>query len=745
MADNNTLTAISKLYECRTNFTIVALTGQTATGCSRLSSFMCDRKFYEKKEAYVRTPESITLQEIKVTDNTEIYANNKVDESHKAIASHVFKRKYSICYDFVQHHYVPFIEIKYVSAMWLYTLLFALTKINGENKGKELKEKVKEILEDKYRPSHKDGVDQEYKDLTATYENKGLPTYKNTDPILQEIDWQKLYDDLNIVGTDCLNFKVKIDRNKKKLLADLFFNATSSFNKFIEKINSELSKLDYYCFCFLYHRLGVVIRNMGDPFVSCEVSYAKNGFETSHVYCIIQLINLLIKGLRVVNEDKAKEEKGDKEEKNVECRVVIDRLRNSLEALFLKERYSAFYLVAVHDEDNPQKHLKAKIEQLYIDYDAIKKHEDLINLQTKMVMELGAIEAKSKEVEKGKFASPNITQCIADAEIHICNRELKENSKEYRFDSMAEQWLKYAALLQHPGLITPSSEERCMVVAYTAKFNSGCLSRQVGAVITNKYHAIRTIGWNDVPYGQIPCSLRELRDIANQDAKYREYAYSEYERTKDKVYEGESSFADKVKKDYPQLLKADCDCGMKGLPYSYCFKSLHNRYLNDKNQVFTRSLHAEENAMMQMVRFGGESLMDGIIYVTASPCDLCCKKLYQIGVRKIIYIDEYPGISRANIIGNGYKKPTLKQFQGAYGATYNKLYQPFMAYKDEIALRTNDDKHSVNTADDMLKMIAKELNFENKRNYTAAEIDDIKKRIQSLAQQNPEDNKPQNA
>ena len=86
-------------------------------------------------------------------------------------------------------------------------------------------EKVKEILEDKYRPSHKDGVDQEYKDLTATYENKGLPTYQNTDPILQEIDWQKLYDDLNIVGTDCLNFKVKIDRNKKKLLADLFFNA----------------------------------------------------------------------------------------------------------------------------------------------------------------------------------------------------------------------------------------------------------------------------------------------------------------------------------------------------------------------------------------------------------------------------------------------------------------------------------------------------------------------------------------
>lgn len=126
---------------------------------------------------------------------------------------------------------------------------------------------------------------------------------------------------------------------------------------------------------------------------------------------------------------------------------------------------------------------------------------------------------------------------------------------------------------------------------------------------------------------------------------------------------------------------------MKGLPLSYCLKTLQNNYEGEKNQVHTGSLHAEENAILQMAKYGGESLHQGIIYVTASPCELCCKKLYQIGVRKIIYIDEYPGISRQNIIQSGFHQPRLKQFQGAYGSTYFKLYQPFIAYKDELKLR----------------------------------------------------------
>jgi deoxycytidylate deaminase len=58
------------------------------------------------------------------------------------------------------------------------------------------------------------------------------------------------------------------------------------------------------------------------------------------------------------------------------------------------------------------------------------------------------------------------------------------------------QLLKYVSLMSHPGLVTPSPEERCMQLAYTAKHNSGCISRHVGAAITDENYSIKAIGWN---------------------------------------------------------------------------------------------------------------------------------------------------------------------------------------------------------------------------------------------------------
>lgn len=287
--------------------------------------------------------------------------------------------------------------------------------------------------------------------------------------------------------------------------------------------------------------------------------------------------------------------------------------------------------------------------------------------------------------------------------------------------------MKFSSLILHPGLITPSSEERCMAVAYTSKFNSSCISRQVGAVITNQYHSIRTIGWNDVAYGQIPCGLRDMREISGfKDCKLKSYCYSSFELNRgQEIYDEEEGFIGKVKTDYNENLKNPL---FKGLPLPYCFKTLHNRYEGNKNQVFTRSLHAEENAILQMAKYGGEPLMNGVIYVTASPCELCSKKLYQIGVRKIVYIDPYPGIARQQIINAGFKRPQLKIFEGAYGATYFKLYQPFMSYKDELEIRM-EHKHQFRTQKDLLKNILKELQVVEKPNYTKEEIEAIVEKV----------------
>lgn len=547
--------------------------------------------------------------------------------------------------------------------------------------------------------------------------------YIPLDEELSQLDWDSLYKEIYTLNDNYIDYSV--DSKNKEALADLFFDDKSAFNIFTKALTDKLYRKDYYCLCFLYHRLSVCIRNCGDPTIKSSINFDRINRKYDHLYDLIELVNILIKGFRH-SENLQKDAKG--------CRMVIDSIRNSVEALYLKEHYNAFYLVAVHDDTNHYKHLREKVENSFSTV-IVKQdeHKQEIDAMTDCLEDLVDIETKSKEFEKGRFYTPNVNQCIADAEIHINNPENADPEK-LDFYTMAEQWMKYAALILHPGLITPSSEERCMIVAYTAKFNSGCLSRQVGACITNQYHTIRTIGWNDVPYGQIPCALREIDDFVKDNPVkkcYYPFMYSKFEKSDLPFYENKKfSFARKVNAEHSELQKLKA--GLNGLPFSYCFKSLHNKYEGEKDQVYTRSLHAEEKAMMQMVKYGGEPLMNGIIYVTASPCELCSKKLYQIGVRKIVYLDPYPGISMQHIIACGFKRPNLKLFQGAYGSTYFKLYQPFMSYKDEIGIRTGEYKRSYRTGNDMLKGILEELKIPVPSNFTEEEYKAIKDKVHNL-------------
>jgi deoxycytidylate deaminase len=678
--NENPQVAVEKLYESRRNFVVVGLTGLSGCGCSTLASYMADNNFFRNREC-VRDPNNLHVSDVVHTNNTDLYHNSEEGINQTALSEEVFKRKYSICYNFLDKgHYQKYRIIKYTRIIWLYILLFAKREVEKDNEHTVTKDdvawKIDQVLKDKFGPARarqkEPSPDEDYINENGEYSH-----YDFVPEILKldGISWDEL-----LSGLAKLDPKEYIDnldeKGADKKLADFFFG--DPFQNFASALNLYLAEKDFYYLCFLYHRLGFVIRSCGSPIENTSNVFQKPTRDTANLYKLVHLINCVIKGTRKrVDGGRA------------ESRIVIDSIRSSFEAFYLRERYSAFYLVAVHDDEHHDKHLKQKITDLYRNSNRhIDDNSHIIESVFDKVKHLCQEEVKNDDFEKGFFYSPNVSQCISDAEIHIANTEGMEPESP-SFYTMAEQWMKYAALILHPGLITPSSEERCMVVAYTAKFNSSCLSRQVGAVITNEYHSIRTIGWNEVPYGHIPCGLRDVRELlhdsSNKESSNYKYVYSEYEYGTSKYKISKKTFIQNMYDDLRYLNNVERN--LNGLPFPYCFKTMHNRYEDEKNQVHTRSLHAEENAMLQMVKFGGEKLMNGIIYVTASPCELCSKKLYQIGVRKIVYIDPYPGIARQNIIGNGYKRPTLKLFQGAYGATYFKLYQPFISYKDELTNR----------------------------------------------------------
>ncbi|MBS1717854.1 MAG: dCMP deaminase family protein [Armatimonadetes bacterium] len=54
-----------------------------------------------------------------------------------------------------------------------------------------------------------------------------------------------------------------------------------------------------------------------------------------------------------------------------------------------------------------------------------------------------------------------------------------------------------------------------------------------------------------------------------------------------------------------------------------------------------RSLHAEQNAILQAAKFG-VSCAGATMYVTCQPCNTCAKMIINAGITRVIYEGEYP-------------------------------------------------------------------------------------------------------
>jgi deoxycytidylate deaminase len=404
-----------------------------------------------------------------------------------------------------------------------------------------------------------------------------------------------------------------------------------------------------------------------------------------NIYSISIVINRIIKARKFAQGKKGKPTK-----------IVIDSLRNSLEIMFFKERYSAFYMLATKDVlDNSKSRIIERLQYSKL------SGENKIKVADKL-LELDETEYKTNDFSKGNFSSPDVENCIQKSDFHILNlkeQQIPEFLKRYdppfgklNFITREEQLMKLIALISQPGIVTPSALERAMQIANTAKLNSGCISRNVGAAITDSKFHIKSIGWNDVAKGHTPCNLRNIEDLIEEEIK-NENHYSDFEKglNNKSIYKYKNKSPGNFKealKDYfsESYKKNKIDLNVKNC--SFCFKTIHNHYEGEANQVHTRSLHAEENAMLQITKLGGVGVQGGILFTTASPCELCSKKAFQLGIKTIYFIDPYPGISNEQILKGGDKssRPIMIPFSGAIGSVYQKLYDSFLSYKDEISM-----------------------------------------------------------
>lgn len=378
-------------------------------------------------------------------------------------------------------------------------------------------------------------------------------------------------------------------------------------------------------------------------------------------------------------------------------RIVIDSIKSVFEANYLRQRYSSFYLFAISANENTRKTrlLKKDNKRLtmqditFIDWNeyssdgykvfnkVVDKKEELSSDEeefyatvTNKCDELlyDSVREFAYKNKLHQFYLQDVAASIENADVFISNNIDLETSK-----NMDLRWsiVRNVCLIMFPGLVTPTPIERCMQIAFAAKCNSGCLSRQVGAVVTDKDYNILSIGWNDVPCGDISCSSKNLVDLCKLEDQQ---AYTKYEL-----------FNDDFRK---RLTKYNfCNINLRkllrGLPLRYCFKDIHND--NDKkNPMRSRAMHAEEKALSSC----SDKCNGGYLFTTSSPCEMCSKNAKNHKISKIYYIELYPGISETQYSCSGDQNNIAQHilFTGAIGRAYTQMYTSILPQKDILEL-----------------------------------------------------------
>lgn len=634
-----------QIYQLRKDFILIGLTGRLGNGCTKIAEILANEKKKFFQDIFLRNPKDIKIHD---SEGELIYDDI------------LFQKKYSQCYNYLNANWSRFTSIDYKKALILYCFHYYI----NIKKSKNFINDFSKFLITCFSKSKRDD---------SLFDDTGkLISKKEIEKIFKTINLKEFKKEIRSICKKENLLEIKEPEDLKKLY-DVFFKKDSSYSKLFGSIFRLMTKKNYYLRVYFFHKVAANIRKTGKP-------DGKGDISMDNVFTIAKLINRLIKAYK--NEACNK----------YNCHIVINSLKNSLEIMYFKERYSAFYMMAVHNE-------KDRTDL----FNLIVKNEDYKLNTVERLINLDNFEYLTNDFKRGVFSSPDIENCIQKSEIHIIN-SVPENLENLpnEFYTLHEQILKYLSLIKQPGIITPSNIERCMHIAFNAKLNSGCISRQVGAVVTNQGFAIKAVGWNDTPKKTIPCILRNVEEVINgsslgsKDHTYSNFELPESNRKYLPKYKNNTllnseyfgkNFSENVTIAYPkdkiEIIKKE------GKICSYCFKTLHNKFEGVENQVHTRSLHAEENAMLQISKHGGQGLKDGYLFVTASPCELCSKKSYQLGITKIYYIDKYPGISKEHIIGAGFDAPTLIQFKGAVGRSFINFYEPFIAYKDEISIYLN--------------------------------------------------------
>lgn len=192
---------------------------------------------------------------------------------------------------------------------------------------------------------------------------------------------------------------------------------------------------------------------------------------------------------------------------------------------------------------------------------------------------------------------------------------------------------RFIGLLHGENGVTPTEQEYGMYAAYSAGLKSACLSRQVGAAVTDVQGRVISTGCNDVP--KASGGLYTAQDGPHdRRCVHREEQVCFNDREK-------LSHKSDIRQALSQLKNDNAEPLIPSAQLDNVLEAIYSASHIDDLTEFSRAVHAEMDALIALARLGTGGVVGGNLYTTTFPCHSCARHIVAAGIRKVYYIEPY--------------------------------------------------------------------------------------------------------
>lgn len=198
---------------------------------------------------------------------------------------------------------------------------------------------------------------------------------------------------------------------------------------------------------------------------------------------------------------------------------------------------------------------------------------------------------------------------------------------------------RYVNILFGSGIHAPSVDETAMQHAASAAVRSTCLSRQVGASLISSSNELLAVGWNEAPRagGGLYLNPHDTQGRVGAAFDGRCFAFDGFCRNDAEKGAISKEIAASLRQAFAEE-RSDIDIEAIA---SIIEHRLSTSRLKDLIE-FSRAVHAEMAAILQVAREGREGLIGSTLYCTTYPCHNCARHIIAAGISKVVYIEPYP-------------------------------------------------------------------------------------------------------